>query len=422
MKRNKPKNSASNSSGNTENLGSESDFYTGGVSAEQPLYQTRYDSTGSRDRKTGRHQVSAGRPMVTVDPREKMALLAILKTGVVVLLLAITFLLLKKGIGIYEESVFVKTQLHEEVSPVLQDFKAVEEFDIDQQDSREMFAKRIEVWKKANRLVRSAEELLKRDNLDLAIRRCQDALRVDPFHMDALEYLGVLYYQKEMYVESINSYIRLLNVDPSREDLQEKLIQTLDAYEDSNAVVYMSRWYLEQNFYNENVQRFLANGLFRNEEYEEAINAYSRVLTDNPRDQESLERQVNAYMHLEEYRLALVSLGYLTEQNHREQSYYLQIAICQAQLKNGLETVQILGMAAHAFGQHVVMDWIQDPRLDPIRQDRSFQAFADRVGGEEFRVWLENVAKSLETKENEDIFPQLSIPKSGSLESDLLQR
>ncbi|MDF7825605.1 tetratricopeptide repeat protein [Pontiellaceae bacterium B12227] len=421
MKRKKQMNTGSKPSGSYEHLGAESDFYTGGAPSEQPLYQDRHQSSNTRVRKTGRHQAVAGRRKEAVDMREKMALLAILKTGVMIILLVIAFFLLRQGISIYEQSLFVKTQGEETTSPVLQEVLPVEGFDINDQNSREMFAERIEVWKEASRLVRSAEGLLKRDNLDLAIERCQDALRLDPSHMGALEHLGRLYYQKGMNVEAINSYIRLISVDPSREDLQEKLIQALDAYEDSDAVSYMSRWYLEQNEYNENVQRYLANALFRNEEYAEAAKEYSRVLKDDPTDLESLEQQTKAYMFLEEYENALESLNVLREQNYREQSYYRQIAICNAQLGNGLETVQTLGKAAHLFGQNLVMGWVQDPKLDPVREDRTFQAFAERVGGEEFRKWLEKVAKTMDGEQKKDITPQLSLPKDGALDSELLK-
>ena len=425
MKRKKQTNNTPKATGGYEHLGTQSsDFYTGGAPSEQPLYQDRHQSSTTRVRKTGRHQAAAGRRKETVDIREKMALIAILKSSIMILLLIFAFLLLWKSIGIYEETLFVKNLSEEKVSSVLSEIQPIKEFDINNQDSREMFAERIEIWKEANRLIRSAEGLLKRDNLDLAIERCQDALRLDPSHMGALEHLGALYYQKSMFVEAINAYIRLLSVDPSRKDLQEMLIQALDAHEDSNAVAYMSRWYLEQNNYNENVQRYLANALFGNEEYAEAAEAaeaYNRVLKDDPTDQESLEQQSKAYMFLEEYEKALDSLDRLRELNYREQSYYRQMAICQAQLGNGLETVQTLGKAAHLFGQNIVMGWVQDPKLDPVREDRTFQAFAERVGGEEFRKWLEKVAKTMDGEQRKDVTPQLNLPKKGALDQDLLK-
>ncbi|MDF7806775.1 tetratricopeptide repeat protein [Pontiellaceae bacterium B12219] len=421
MNQKKKTNSAQKTSSGYDHLGSESDFYSGGAPVEQPLYQDRFESSASKVRKTGRHQAVAGRRKETVDPREKMALVAILKSMIMVLLLLIAFFMLWKGISIYEESVFMKTQSEEEISPVMHEVALVEEFDIENQNSRELFAERIEMWKEADRLIRSAEGLLKRNNYDLAIERCQDALRVDPSHMKALEYLGALYYEKGMYVEAINSYIRLLSVDPSRLDLQQKLIQALDARGDANAVVFMSRWYLEQNEYDEDVGRYLANALFINEQYEEAVEAYARVVKYNANDLEALEQQAKAYIILEDYEEALACLSLLRDKNYRDPNYYRQIAVCQAQLGNGVETVQTLGKAAHLFGQNVVIGWVQDPRLDPVREDRTFQAFADRVGGEEFRKWLEKMAQTMDGDTREEIAPQLTLPKEGLRQPELLR-
>jgi tetratricopeptide (TPR) repeat protein len=419
MRKKRKNKSSDRGSGGFEHIPASADFYTGSPS-EQPLYQDRQVSDARRVRKTGRHQAVAGRRKENIDPREKMALVAILKSSIMILLLVIAFFMLRKGIKLYEEKVWMDTQGTREESPVLREVVLVEEFDIQDQDAREKFAERIEIWKQAERMVRSADGFLQRNNFDQAIERCQDALRLDPAHMGALDRLGNLYYQKGMYVEAINSYIRLLSVDPSREELQERLIQSLDAHEDADAVVYMSRWYLERNNYDEDVQRFLANALFTKGEYAEAADAYDRVLKDSPKDVLALEQQAKAYMLLEQYDKALFSLELLRETNYRDQSYYRKIAVCNAQLGKSTETVQTLGKAAHLFGQNVVMGWIQDPKLDPVREDRTFQAFAYRVGGEEFRKWLEQVAKTMEGEERKDVSPQLKLPDQDTLDQDML--
>ncbi len=420
MRRKKKKTTTERASGGYEHLPVETDFYTGSPS-EQPLYQDKPVVESHRVRKTGRHQAVQGRRKETIDPREKMALLAILKSVVMILLLGIAFFMLRKGIKLYEESVWMENQVVQEASPVMREVTRVEEFDIANQDARELFAERIEVWKEAERLVRSADNLLKRDNYEQAIARCQDALRVDPSHMGALEHLGILYFEKEMYVEAINAYIRLLSVDPSRVDLQEKLIQVLDKHGDASAVVFMARWFLEENNYDEDIQRYLANALFLQEEYIEAALAYERAVKDAPNDILSLEKLAQSRIYLEEYEKALSTLEKLRESNYRDQNYYRQIAVCNAQLGKSTETVQTLGKAAHLFGQNIVVGWIQDPRLDPVREDRTFQAFADRVGGEEFRMWLEKVAKTMDGEERKDITPQLTLPEDDQTKDLLLK-
>lgn len=411
----------SNGGAGHDHIGAESDFYSAGSPSEQPLYQERHETSMRHVRKTARHQAVQGRRKEGVDPREKMALVAILKSMILVLLLVIAFFLLWKGINIYEQSVFLKNQEKFEASPVLQKMELVEDFKIEDRESRELFAERVEIWKETARLVNSSDALVKRSNYDLAIERCQQALKLNPAHMGALERLGELYFMKGMNVEAINSYIRLLSVDPSRDDLKIELIKVLDAHEDANAVVFMGRWYLEENEYSEDVGRSLANALFTQEEYEQAIEAYERVMIYNPKDVGSLEKMADAYMFLDDYQSALNTLERLREQNYRDQQYYHKIAVCYAQLEMGLETVQTLGKAAHLFGQPVVVGWVQDPRLDPVREDRTFQAFADRVGGEEFRKWLEKVANSMDGEKEAGVEPQLTLPKNEGLQADLLQ-
>ena len=182
----------------------------------------------------------------------------------------------------------------------------------------------------------------------------------------------------------------------------------------------MAEWYLEENNYDADIQRYMANAYFGKEEFEKAAEAYERVLKDSSKDVDAREKQAKAYMHLSEWERALSALNTLREINYRDAVYYHDIAICHAQLGQSQETVQTLGKAAHLFGQNVVVGWIQDPQLDPIREDRTFQSFADRVGGEEFRKWLEKVATSMDGDERKDVSPQLKMPENGSLDNELL--
>lgn len=421
MKRKKQAKGNQQSAGGYDHPGSDSDFYSSTPSGEQPLYEDEFRSSMQSVRKTGRHQAVAGRRKETADPREKMALVSILKLMIMMILLLIAFFMLWKGIKIYEETQFLKIQGEPDVAPVLQQMALVENFDIENQESRELFAERVEAWKEATRLVRSAEGLIQGNNHDQAINRCQEALRLNPAHLQALELLGGLYFMKEMNVEAINAYIRLLNVDPSRIDIKVKLIEVLNARQDANAVIFMARWYQEEHEYNGEIQRYLANALFFNEAFAEAIEAYKRVLLDDPDDVVALEKMAEAYIYTENYSDALITLEKLQKQNYRDPMYYRKIAVCHAQLGHGLETVQTLGKAAHLFGQQTVISWMQDPRLDPVREDRNFQAFADRVGGEEFRKWLEKVAQSMDGEERKNISPQLTQPKKETLETDLLR-
>ena len=403
---------------------SPSEFYTASP-VEKPLYEDR-QSGGTRSvRKTERHQQVMGRRKEAVDIREKMALMAILKLVIMVLLLMIAFVMLWKGIGLYEESrITANLETLPELSTTMQAVELVEGFDIEDQDSRKKFAERIEHWKEADRLVRSADALLQRNLYDQAIAQCKDALESDPSHRGALERLGQLYYAKEDYSSSVNIYIRLMSVDPSHKEIQKQLIQALDALGDYKAVKYMADWYFDQNMYDPDVQRYLANSLYAQEKFEEAAEAYGRVLRNAPGDALALEHQAAAQMQLGQYEKALESLEILRRKNYRNPVYYKQIVICNAQMQRGRETVQALGRAAQIFGEQIVVGWLQDPQLDPVRENRTFQAFTDRVGGEEFRLWLEKMSQDIKVDvrdtESPDPF-RLEMPEIEKQDADLLK-
>lgn len=395
-----------------------SDFYAS-APTELPLYQDGSDLDRNRVRKTARHTAVSGLSNETIDPREKIALLAILKAAIMMLMLLIAFFMLWKGIKLYEESIWMENQPVAELSPVMIEFSEAENLASGDLEAGQSFAARIEGWREADRLADIADTLLLRSNYDQAIERCQDALRLDPAHMKALTMLGQLYSEKGMYPEAINTYIRLLSIDPSRKDIKKMLITALYANGDAESVVAMAQWFRDTNGFDEDFHRYYANALFDLGQYSDAATAYERLLKAVPNDAGVLQNLANAYMYLEQYEKALVVLEQLQIINFRDMNCYKQILICHAQLGHGLEAVQILGKAAHLFGQNTVVSWISDPQLDPVRQDSTFQAFADRVGGKEFRLYLERMAQTMEGEGDRGINPQLKVPNQDGTDGEV---
>jgi len=397
----------------------QADFYTV-ARREKPLFSDRTNEDPVASRKAIRHEKGPGRA-VERDPRERVALIAVIKAAITLLFLFILFFMLWKGIKLYEESIWMENQPAQEVSPVMNEVALVDEFDISAQNAKESFSERLEVWSETERLLRSVGELLLRNNVDDAIDRCQQILRMDPAHIGALQYLGELYFQKSMFVEAVNTYIRLLSVDPSRNDFQLALLKSLDAYGDAESTISVAQWYQSKNIYNEDVQRYLANAYYSQEKYVEAAAAYERVLKDSPRDIVVLEALSIAYMRLEQFDKALTVLKKLVSIEYRDPLFYRRLAYCHAQLGQGTETVQVLGKSAHLFGADTVAMWMQDPLMDPIRRNRDFQLFADTVMTEEYRKYLEQMAQAMDRKDEPTIETGLlDTPAEKSIDSQRL--
>ena len=409
MRKKKQEKESSHTSAGLEHTTLNSDFYES-APTELPLYHDGSELDRNRVRKTERHPAVSGLSNETIDPREKIALLAILKAAIMTLMLLIAFFMLWKGIKLYEESIWMENQPVEELSPVLYDLPGAETLESGDMEEGDSFADRIHGWQEAGRLAGVVDALLLRNNYDQAIERCQDALWLNPAHMGALTKLGELYYAKGMYPEAINTYIRLVSIDPSRKEMKKRLITALDANGDSESVVAMAQWFRDTNGFDEDFHRYFASALFKLENYAEAATAYERLLKAAPQDAGVLQSLANAYMSLEQYDNALVALEQLQTINYRDLNCYKQIVICHAQLGHGPEAVKILGKAAHLFGQSTAVSWISDPQLDPIRQDPAFQSFADSVGGKEFRLYLEKVAQAIEGEGDPGIDPHLNLP------------
>ncbi|MCF7849198.1 MAG: tetratricopeptide repeat protein [Kiritimatiellales bacterium] len=393
MKKKRKEKSSTRAGSGFDNLSTSGDLYAS-APTEKPLYDVTGASDSRHVRRTSRHHVHKGRETQT-DPREKAALISILKSTVMILLLIIAFFLLKTGVGIYEDSVALKYMTPMAPSPVMQEVVPIADLAIEDGTVKGQFAERIRLWSEAERHIRAADALLERNILKQAIERCQEALTLDHSHSGALERLGDLYFREGNYIASVNALIRLLSIDPAKPAVQKKLLQSLVALEDWKSVIKMAEWYMGQNDADRDIQEYLGKALCAENQLEKAVSIYASILRTDPEHAPTLKRLGEIYMSIGQYEQAVIPYTKLRETDYKEADYYRQLAICYAHLHQATDAVNVLGRAAQIFGDAVVIGWVKDPLMDVVREDRVFQGFTDRIAGQETRKWLEQMARNI---------------------------
>ena len=423
MKKNKQQQTRSEKTSYGTSAGGGSDFYES-ATGDQPLYQRHQTSNQGATRVTARHVNQRGKRKENADHRDKMALLGILKAAVLLVALVITFVLLKFGITMYEdkrEREELQRELAESKGSASSSLSALPDLQNPGEDGDVPILQVVGDCEAAEILLRAADGFLLRDNFDAAMEKCKAALVVDPVHMRALEMMGRLYYEKGQYSESMGAYLHLIRIEPEREDLQLSLLRALDGLDNPDTTIKVAEWYLERHEYSHEVQKYLAYALLEKERYEDALDAFSRLLKDTPKDAEYLTRKSNILMHQQRYDDALVSLLQLKKVSAHDAGCYRNLAICYAQQENAYEAQDILGQSAHLFGPQPVVAWVQDPLMDPIRGDRGFQSFVERIGGAKFREYLEEIARKAEVEQKISISEGLNdMPDEKAITPDLL--
>jgi len=331
----------------------------------------------------------------TIDIRDKKALEAILRFSVLALLLLIILVLLMKGIGLYEKQMVLDNEkkIRELEKSSNENIAFSHDFNLSKDIDVKTFIQHVKDREKGEQILLSAKALTRENIFDKAIVQYQAVLKIIPSHMIALEQLGDLYTQQESsdYIKAINIYQHLLDITPKNTKIKEKLIKALSHTDKTAATIFMSKQYLDSHLYNPDIQEILANAYYTDAKYKDAITAYKRILQADPENRSALEFISAAHVQLKEFNHALTYLNKLIKRFSRNETYYLQISLCHAQIKNGKESVQTLSRAAQIFDKTLVLRWIQDPLFDPIRNDRDFTMFVDRIAGIETRKKMETL-------------------------------
>ena len=299
---------------------------------------------------------------------------------VLLLFFIVSIFFLKQGIDLYKYNKDLINSKQFSISPVLNEVILLNDVDFINEDNPiSFFGDEIKIWDESHRYLNDANNYIKSNNINAAIASCHEALIVNPANLETLELLILLYSQNEKKVEAINSTLRILRINSDREELIQLLIKLLFEIEDYESVIYISKYFNENYFFNFDVNFYHAKSLEIKEEYELALNIYNRLNKSNPNRLDIIHSKIFINMEMNNYQIALDILNINKEKFHRDEKYYYNLAFCNAYVGNINEIIEVLTNASNIFGSSVVLEWISNPIYEKFYQNRIFSIFIKRL-------------------------------------------
>lgn len=316
----------------------------------------------------------------SLSKRDFSATYLILRTLIVLIILFSGIYFFNKGITIYEQKIDLEFKKNQMLSPVLREVTLIKSVDFDKVDDKNsFFKKQILNWKLSESNLVSAKNLELRGNTQEAIELCHKSLRDNPANLDTLKFLVELYEKNENYLEAINTIFRLLTTDNNQPDLIIKLINLLYSIDDYSSVINISSYYNDNYTFNYDVNLLRANSYFKNNSYDEAISLYKRLLLDNPGDLSPINALINIYFIKKDYVNARLLLDNNYEKFHRDEKFYYNYALCNAELGDVKKVCDILSKANKIFGPFKIKSWLNNPIYSKFSEDRFFKIFVRRI-------------------------------------------
>lgn len=312
--------------------------------------------------------------------RDVSALYLILRSIIFILVLIIGVYFFNQGIAIYKEKINLEFKKQQTLSPILKEVKLIDSVNFENLiDKNSFFEKQVSNWKLSERNLIAAKDLESRGNINEAIRLCHKSLNNNPANLDTLVFLIDLYERDKSYIEAINTIFRVLSVENDNPVLLEKLVSLLYQIEDFSSVIFVSEFYNENYIFNYNVNLLRANSFSNIKDFKNAITLYKRLAIIEPNDLNPINAQINIYFLQKNYSEALPLLNSNYEKFHRDEKFYYNYALCNAELGDINKVCEILSKANKIFGPFTVKDWLNNPVYLKFGENRIFKIFNKRI-------------------------------------------
>ena len=312
--------------------------------------------------------------------RDVSALYLILRSIIFILVLIIGVYFFNQGIAIYKEKINLEFKKQQTLSPILKEVKLIDSVNFENLiDKNSFFEKQVSNWKLSERNLIAAKDLESRGNINEAISLCHKSLNDNPANLDTLVFLIDLYERDKSYIEAINTIFRVLSVENDNPVLLEKLVSLLYQIEDFSSVISVSEFYNENYIFNYNVNLLRANSFSNIKDFKNAITLYKRLAIIEPNDLNPINAQINIYFLQKNYSEALPLLNSNYEKFHRDEKFYYNYALCNAELGDINKVCEILSKANKIFGPSTVKDWLNNPVYLKFGENRIFKIFNKRI-------------------------------------------
>ena len=312
--------------------------------------------------------------------RDFSATYLILRSVLVILILVIGIYFFNKGIEIYEKKIDLEYKREQTLSPVLQEVTLIQSVDFEKVDDKDsFFNKQILNWKLSESNLIAAKDLDSRGNINEAIKLCHKSLRDNPANLNTLNFLIELYEKNKNYLEAINTIFRLLTTDNDNPDLIVKLINLLYLIEDHQSVIIISDYYNDNYIFNYDINLIRANSLLKIDDIDAAEGLYNRLIIYNKDDLNPINALINIYFIKKDYAKALPLLDKNYEKFHRDENFYYNYALCNAEIGDVKKVCEILSKANKIFGPFMVKNWLNNPVYSKFSEDRFFKIFVQRI-------------------------------------------
>lgn len=261
---------------------------------------------------------------------------------------------------------------------------------------KDVLQNRLDVWRKGDRCLRSAESLALHDaDLDTAIVRLRQCLALVPDNQEAQEQLMRLYIRKDDFEQAIPVCVRLLDQDPRRWDLKLVLLNAFSKTEKLESELMLATDMLEEQPNSIEALTAAAYVQASTGHLQEAVNFYQRIL-DNKKDHVPALTN-KAYIHKQRGEWSQALPHYLTLLKlDPTPDVYHSLAQCYSHLGESATAALYIGQAIALYGEPEVFSWLKEEDFDPVRKSIEFRTFADQS------IWNKKMKEELGVQSHGD--------------------